>query len=85
MGVHFYHCHALPLTEHMHRGMYGVIVLDPDPGRVRESPREYVNYHGPIDDGEIVVEPVPSLRAFRGAAETRMQWHWSVGPPPRIG
>jgi len=22
------------------------------------------------DDGEIVVEPVPSLRAFRGAAET---------------
>jgi len=49
-GVHFYHCHALPLKEHMHRGMYGVLVVDPDPERVRENPREYVNYHGPIDD-----------------------------------
>jgi len=52
-GVQFYHCHALPLKEHMHRGMYGVIVVDPDPERVREHPREYVNYHGPIDDGYV--------------------------------
>ncbi len=49
-GVHFYHCHALPLKAHLHRGMYGMIVVDPDPDRVREQPREYVNYHGPIDD-----------------------------------
>jgi len=49
-GVHFYHCHALPLKEHMHRGMYGMIVVDPDPEQVRDTPRDYVNYHGPIDD-----------------------------------
>jgi FtsP/CotA-like multicopper oxidase with cupredoxin domain len=49
-GVHFYHCHALPLKEHMHRGMYGVFIIDPDPERVREKPREYVNYQGPIPD-----------------------------------
>jgi FtsP/CotA-like multicopper oxidase with cupredoxin domain len=49
-GVHFYHCHALPLKEHMHRGMYGAIIVDPDPERVRENPREYVNYQGPIPD-----------------------------------
>ncbi|AGN02638.1 multicopper oxidase type 3 [Salinarchaeum sp. Harcht-Bsk1] len=49
-GVHFYHCHALPLKEHMHRGMYGALIVDPDPERVREHPREYVNYHGPIDE-----------------------------------
>jgi FtsP/CotA-like multicopper oxidase with cupredoxin domain len=50
-GVHFYHCHSLPLKEHIHRGLYGALIVDPDPERVRERPREYVNYHGPIDDG----------------------------------
>ncbi|MFB6096054.1 MAG: multicopper oxidase domain-containing protein [Haloferacaceae archaeon] len=49
-GVHFYHCHSLPLKEHIHRGLYGVIVVDPDPERVRENPRDYVNYHGPMTD-----------------------------------
>jgi FtsP/CotA-like multicopper oxidase with cupredoxin domain len=49
-GVHFYHCHSLPLKEHIHRGLYGAMIVDPDPERVREHPRDYVNYHGPIDD-----------------------------------
>ena len=49
-GVHFYHCHAMPIKEHMHRGMYGMFVVDPDPERVRENPREYINYHGPMTD-----------------------------------
>ncbi|WP_049892908.1 multicopper oxidase domain-containing protein [Natronococcus jeotgali] len=48
-GTHFYHCHTLPLKEHMHRGLYGTIIVDPDPRRAEENPREYVNYHGPID------------------------------------
>ncbi|WP_436934495.1 multicopper oxidase domain-containing protein [Halovenus marina] len=58
-GVHFYHCHALPLKEHIHRGMYGMFVVDPDPERVRENPREYINYQGPIPDeyrDELVAE-----------------------------
>ena len=50
MGVHLYHCHSLPLKEHIHRGLYGTIIIDPDPERVRENPRDYVNYHGPITD-----------------------------------
>ncbi len=49
-GVHFYHCHAFPLKAHIHRGLYGVLIVDPDPDRVRENPREYVNYHGPMTD-----------------------------------
>ena len=49
-GVHLYHCHSLPLKEHIHRGLYGVIVVDPDPERVAERPREYLNDHGPITD-----------------------------------
>lgn len=49
-GMHFYHCHTFPLRAHIHRGLYGVIIVDPDPDRVRENPRDYVNYHGPISD-----------------------------------
>jgi FtsP/CotA-like multicopper oxidase with cupredoxin domain len=49
-GLHFYHCHSLPLKEHIHRGLYGALIVDPDPDRVRRNPRDYVNYHGPIDD-----------------------------------
>jgi FtsP/CotA-like multicopper oxidase with cupredoxin domain len=44
-GCHFYHCHSLPLKEHLHRGLYGTIIVDPDPERVRESPEEYVTDH----------------------------------------
>ena len=32
-GCHLYHCHALPLKRHMHKGMYGLFVIDPDPAR----------------------------------------------------
>ncbi len=30
-GCHLYHCHAFPLKRHMHKGMYGLFVIDPDP------------------------------------------------------
>lgn len=32
-GCHLYHCHALPLKRHIHRGMYGLFIVDPDPER----------------------------------------------------
>ncbi|QIO23768.1 multicopper oxidase domain-containing protein [Haloarcula sp. JP-L23] len=49
-GCHFYHCHSMPLKEHIHRGLYGAMIIDPDPERVRQNPRDYVNYHGPMTD-----------------------------------
>jgi FtsP/CotA-like multicopper oxidase with cupredoxin domain len=49
-GCHFYHCHSLPLKEHIHRGLYGAIIVDPDPERVARNPREYVNYQGPMTE-----------------------------------
>ncbi|WP_372608190.1 multicopper oxidase domain-containing protein [Halorientalis litorea] len=45
MGCHLYHCHALPLKEHIHRGMYGTVIVDPDPERVREQPSDYCGFH----------------------------------------
>lgn len=32
-GCHLYHCHAGPLKRHIHKGLYGMFVIDPDPAR----------------------------------------------------
>lgn len=32
-GCHLYHCHNVPLRRHMHKGMYGAFIIDPDPDR----------------------------------------------------
>ncbi len=32
-GLHLYHCHALPLKRHLHKGLYGVFIIDPKQGR----------------------------------------------------
>ncbi len=33
MGVHPYHCHVMPLEEHIVHGLYGVFIVDPKEGR----------------------------------------------------
>jgi FtsP/CotA-like multicopper oxidase with cupredoxin domain len=32
-GLHLYHCHAAPLAEHIAKGLYGALVIDPKRGR----------------------------------------------------
>lgn len=32
-GCHLYHCHATPLKRHIHKGMYGAFIIDPQQGR----------------------------------------------------
>ena len=32
-GCHLYHCHANPLKRHIHKGLYGAFVIEPDPAR----------------------------------------------------
>ncbi len=32
-GLHLYHCHVSPLAEHIARGMYGALIIDPKQGR----------------------------------------------------
>lgn len=36
-GMHLYHCHSLPLKRHIHKGMYGAFIIDPDPARHPEQ------------------------------------------------
>lgn len=33
VGVHPYHCHTVPLAEHISRGLYGMMIVDPEGGR----------------------------------------------------
>jgi FtsP/CotA-like multicopper oxidase with cupredoxin domain len=32
-GTHHYHCHSLPLAQHIARGLYGAFIVDPKEGR----------------------------------------------------
>ena len=32
-GLQLYHCHAIPLKRHIHKGLYGVFIIDPKGGR----------------------------------------------------
>lgn len=42
-GVFFYHCGADPMIQHVARGMFGVIIVDPkDPQTLPKADREYV-------------------------------------------
>ncbi len=32
-GFHHYHCHTSPLAQHIHKGLYGAFIIDPEQGR----------------------------------------------------
>lgn len=32
-GVHLYHCHVAPVTRHVGKGLYGLLIIDPAKGR----------------------------------------------------
>ena len=34
-GLHHYHCHTIPLAEHIAKGLYGTFIVDPKEGRPR--------------------------------------------------
>ena len=39
-GCHLYHCHSLPLKRHIHKGLYGGFIVDPDPERFEGREKE---------------------------------------------
>ena len=48
-GVFMYHCGASPMVQHIARGMYGIIIVDPKEGYSKNYPkpdREYVLIQG---------------------------------------
>lgn len=39
-GCHLYHCHAIPLKRHIHKGLYGAFIVDPDPEKYEGEAQE---------------------------------------------
>ena len=39
-GCHLYHCHSFPLIRHIHKGLYGAFIVDPDPAKFTGDDRE---------------------------------------------
>jgi FtsP/CotA-like multicopper oxidase with cupredoxin domain len=61
-GLHPYHCHAMPLKKHLHKGLYGALVIDPPGGRA--PAREMVMVMNGFDtnfDGENEIYAVNSI------------------------
>jgi FtsP/CotA-like multicopper oxidase with cupredoxin domain len=39
-GLHLYHCHATPLKRHIHKGLYGTFIVNPDPAKRGDLAKE---------------------------------------------
>jgi FtsP/CotA-like multicopper oxidase with cupredoxin domain len=62
-GTHLYHCHTLPLRQHIHRGLYGAFIVDPRDRR-RPDANEMVLVMNGFDtnfDGENEVYAVNTI------------------------
>jgi len=61
-GLHLYHCHTAPLKRHIHKGLYGMFIIDPKQGRPQA--RELVMTMNAFDtnfDGENEVYAVNTV------------------------
>jgi FtsP/CotA-like multicopper oxidase with cupredoxin domain len=64
-GCHLYHCHALPLKRHIHKGLYGAFIVDPDPDKYTGEEQEIAktrNHNYP--ENENVHEMVMVMNGF---------------------
>ncbi len=70
-GIFFYHCGAAPMQEHIARGMFGVIIVDPKNDTRPKADREYVLVQSEVYDDPETLQQTPfkhvvfNGRAFR--------------------
>ena len=77
-GAFMYHCHVMPVSEHIRNGLYGAFIVDPKEGL--EPAREYVLVKGEYDleDQETWT---PDYVFFNGYADQ----YWSNPLPAKTG
>jgi FtsP/CotA-like multicopper oxidase with cupredoxin domain len=64
-GCHLYHCHAIPLKRHIHKGLYGAFIIDPDPARYSGEEREIArSRHHLSPQSQEINEMVMVMNAF---------------------
>lgn len=64
-GCHLYHCHALPLKRHIHKGLYGAFIVDPDPEKYSGEEKELAKTrHHQYEESEQYEEMVMVMNGF---------------------
>jgi FtsP/CotA-like multicopper oxidase with cupredoxin domain len=81
-GLHLYHCHAVPLKRHIHKGLYGTFIIDPK--GADQTPRdEFVMMMNAFDtnfDNENEIYAVNTVAHYHMHHPIRV----TVGKPVRI-
>jgi FtsP/CotA-like multicopper oxidase with cupredoxin domain len=60
-GLHLYHCHATPLKRHLHKGLYGTFIVNPDPAKRGDAAKQR---HPDFDESKVWQEFVMVMNAF---------------------
>lgn len=64
-GCHLYHCHAIPLKRHIHKGLYGAFIVDPDPEKYSGEEQEIAKTRNhQYTENEAVNEMVIVMNGF---------------------
>lgn len=78
-GVFFYHCGADSMSEHIARGMYGVILVDPKGGYTKDYPkpdREYVIVHGDLFEAGTSAHDITNGKGWKGVLVNGKVFHY---------
>ncbi len=78
-GVWVYHCGAESMAEHISRGMYGVVIVDPKAGYSKDYPkpdREYVLVHGDLFEAGASAEERTRGEKWQGVLVNGKVFHY---------
>jgi nitrite reductase (NO-forming) len=78
-GVFIYHCGADSMAEHISRGMYGVVIVDPKAGYTAEYPkpdREYVLVHGDLYEPGASAHDITDGKRWQGVLVNGKVFHY---------
>ena len=78
-GVFIYHCGSDSMAEHIARGMYGVILVDPKEGYSDAFPkpdREYVLVQGDLFEPGTSADDMKMGKGWKGALVNGRQFHY---------
>ncbi|MEX2479242.1 MAG: multicopper oxidase domain-containing protein [Gammaproteobacteria bacterium] len=78
-GVFIYHCGSDSMAEHIGRGMYGVIIVDPKEGYSESFPepdREYVLIQGDLFEAGTSADDMKMGNGWKGVLVNGRQFHY---------
>jgi nitrite reductase (NO-forming) len=87
-GVFIYHCGADPMIEHIGRGMYGVIIVDPKEGYSEAFPkpdREYILVHGDLFEAGTTAKEMIRNENRKGTLVNGRMFHYDPLHDPNAG